>query len=82
MGEYLILEFQTRGNAESVLQSVNELAGLPDGGVQTWDIVHESPVGTFYFADPRLDERFSSSVALLNGVASKQFPQEWTPKDA
>lgn len=52
---------------------------------ETWDIVKESPDGTFYFTSPATDARFVDWRSYLpEGVSmpeDKGFPIEWTPID-
>ena len=52
---------------------------------KTWDIVKESPDGTFYFTSPATDARFVDWRSYLpKGVTmpeDKAFPTEWIPVD-
>lgn len=66
----------------------NALTGedMPDSAKTiAWDIVKQSPDGTFYFTSPIIDEKFSAwRERLPEGVVlpeDKLFPVEWIPQE-
>jgi len=62
----------------------NSLTGedMPDSAKTiTWDMIKESPDGTFYFASLRNDDKFKAGADRLPpeyfGFVEKPFPDNW-----
>jgi hypothetical protein len=55
----------------------------PEALTTTWDVVRESPDGTWYFTDPASDERFSewedraAAAGYTFDFTRKPMPPEW-----
>ena len=73
-------------NNELVPKNLDGTDNLSAQRTTAWDVIKESPDGTFYFSSPTADPRFYAWRDYLpDGVsipADKPFPDAWLPPSA
>lgn len=80
--EEKFMEFWSEKNMKPGIVGRNAITGYPDDRAECtilWDVVRESPQGSFYVASPVIDARFKNIAYDLSAFSfqEKEFPESW-----
>lgn len=73
----MILEFETEQDALYFMENLDQIA-QPSKGYEQWDVVKESPEGTFFIFSPTGDPRFPDwKGKIVAECVERDLPEEW-----